>query len=70
MLENCRTALWLFKLTLQGASSAEDRHGAVVCCLTFEVRRDRQQDAWPGRTDDMPSPAGRVKWLAVGPRFD
>ena len=56
------------QFTPRGASSAGRRHSAVVCCLTFEVRRDRQQDAWPGRKDDMPhlqaGPSGLLLGLA------
>ena len=42
-------ASWLFKLTaLCAALLAEAATAYPVCCLTFELRRDRRQDARPG----------------------
>ena len=42
--------------------------GACSCGLTFEVRRDRQRDAWPGRKADKPhlqaGPSGLLLGLA------
>jgi hypothetical protein len=56
------------QFTPRGAFSARRRHSAVVCCLTFEVRRDRQQAAWPGRKDDkahlQAGPSGLLLGLA------
>jgi hypothetical protein len=40
------------------------------CGLTFEVRRDRRQDAKPGPVKMYPVPPARAWWPAVGPRLD
>jgi len=55
-----------------GGVSAHDRTWITrredLCGLTFEVRRDRQQAAWPGRKDDKPhlqaGPSGLLLGLA------
>ena len=65
VLENCRTALWLFRSTRQGASSAGDRHSAVVCWLTFELTGATRQAA-QGRLAKMYSvPPSGPAWTAV-----
>ena len=38
--------------------------------LTFEVRRDRRQDARPGLVKMYRVPPARAWWPAVGPRLD
>ena len=52
-------------------SSSGDRSGrCLLCCLTFEVRRDRRQDARPGLVKMYRVPPARAWWPAVGPRLD
>ena len=38
--------------------------------LTFELRRDRRQDARPGPVKMYSVPPARAWWLAVGPRLE
>src|SRR5688572_14999150 len=42
----------------------------VLCGLTFELRRDRRQDARPRPQKMHTVPVAGALWLAVGPRLE
>ena len=44
--------------------------GRILRGLTFELRRDRRQDARPGPQKMYTVPVARAWWLAVGPRLE
>ena len=63
-LDPARTAF------LRGAAGVRPTRRTLSCRgLTFEVRRDRRQDARPARWM-IASAASRAWWLAVGPRLE
>ena len=47
-----------------------DNDRGALWCLTFELRRDRRQDARPGPVKMYSVPPARAWWLAVGPRLE